>query len=86
MADDFESMMRELQRISAILDEDGLSLKERVALYKKGVAQAKACLAFLQQTEHEITDISAEIEKMMKEGEMARDDRAGATRETEAHS
>lgn len=73
MADDFEFMMKKLEEISGKMDDDTLSISKRVALYKEGVTMAQKCLDSLKETEQEISDISAEIENMMKEDDELRD-------------
>lgn len=73
MADDFEFMMKKLEEISEKMDDDTLSMGKRVALYKEGATMAQKCLDSLKETEQEISDISAEIENMMKEDDELRD-------------
>lgn len=73
MADDFEFMMKKLEEISEKMDDDTLSMSKRVALYKEGATMAQKCLDNLKETEQEISDISAEIENMMKEDDELRD-------------
>lgn len=73
MADDFEFMMKKLEEISEKMDDDTLSMSKRVTLYKEGAIMAQKCLDSLNETEQEISDISAEIENMMKEDDEFRD-------------
>ncbi|MGE4552980.1 MAG: exodeoxyribonuclease VII small subunit [Desulfovibrionaceae bacterium] len=51
----FEQRLERLKAIVARLEDAGLPLEEGVALYKEGLALAKACADQLQAARHEIT-------------------------------
>lgn len=72
---DFEQAMEELSRAVTQMQQKGLSLNEMTNLYKTGVEAAKECLSILKNTEHEIEDISMEIERIIQEEESRNNDR-----------
>lgn len=51
----FEQRLERLKAIVARLEDAGLPLEEGVALYKEGLALAKACAGQLAAARHEIT-------------------------------
>ena len=65
----FEDYMNELSFATSQLQNENMSLEEMVFQYKKGTEAAKTCLTILNETEREIQDISAEIEKLIHQEE-----------------
>lgn len=50
----FEQAMERLEKISAELSREGITLEESLSLYEEGVALAKACNQRLEETERKI--------------------------------
>ncbi|KAA1040128.1 exodeoxyribonuclease VII small subunit [Macrococcus equipercicus] len=59
MANNFETMMTELESIVNKLDNDKVSLEESIQLYEQGIKLSKACQQQLSEAEKKINQVSA---------------------------
>ena len=50
----FEQAMERLEKITAELSQEGITLEESLALYEEGVALARTCNRYLEDTERKI--------------------------------
>ena len=50
----FEQAMERLEKITAELSREGITLEESLALYEEGVALARICNRYLEDTERKI--------------------------------
>ena len=63
----FEDKLKELQTISAKMEDSNLSMSEGVALYEKGVTLAKECYEELNSVKGKINVIKQDLEKYREE-------------------
>ena len=50
----FEQAMERLEKITAELSREGITLEESLVLYEEGVALARTCNRYLEDTERKI--------------------------------
>lgn len=50
----FEQAMERLEKITAELSREGITLEESLSLYEEGVALARTCNQYLEDTERKI--------------------------------
>lgn len=65
----FEDAFGKLSQAASAMGGSGLTLTEKIALYRKGADAAKTCLALLGQAETDVNHISEEIEAMLQEAD-----------------
>lgn len=63
---DFESAVKEIDEISARLEDSALTLDESLALYEKGIVLVRACRKMLEEAEAKISSLYPD-----ENGEMA---------------
>ena len=63
----FEDKLKELQTISAKMEDSNLSMSEGVTLYEKGVTLAKECYEELNSVKGKINVIKQDLEKYREE-------------------
>ena len=65
---DFEASLRRLDEISALLEKEGVTLEESLALYEEGVRLVRACTEKLEKAERRVsvlkTSPDGEIEEV----------------------
>ena len=65
----FEQAMERLEKITAELSREGITLEESLALYEEGVALARTCNRYLEETERKI-----KVLRISSEGEIEEKD------------
>lgn len=65
---DFEAALKRLDQISGLLEKEGVSLEESLALYEEGVRLVRACAEKLEKAERRVSVLrasdSGEIEEV----------------------
>lgn len=59
----FEAAMTRLEAIAALLEGDGVSLEESLAVHAEGLALARFCMARLQAAELRIQELALESDE-----------------------
>ena len=58
----FEDLLKRLQEISTLLEDEEIGLEESIKLYEEGVNLSKICRAKLEEAELKITSLKNYIE------------------------
>ena len=56
---DFEAALKRLDQISSLLEKEGVSLEESLALYEEGVRLVRACTEKLEKAERRVSVLRA---------------------------
>ncbi|MGE5430434.1 MAG: exodeoxyribonuclease VII small subunit [Syntrophomonadaceae bacterium] len=58
----FEDMLRRLEEISGMLDNESIGLDEAISLYEEGIELSKMCYSKLKEAEVKVTSLRKSLE------------------------
>ncbi|MCU7497053.1 MAG: exodeoxyribonuclease VII small subunit [Ignavibacteria bacterium] len=58
----FEDMLRRLEEISGMLDNESIGLDEAISLYEEGIELSKTCYSKLKEAEVKVTALRKSLE------------------------